>query len=87
MSKFAHTAAKIAAWNLTGFNPISDEKFEKPVEGLSIPDAEVVTLFEVKPISHIQKQIDGLAAKGSLYHSVILLQASDLNVLVTWRIK
>ena len=29
MSEFTHSTAKIAAWNHAGFNPISDEKFEK----------------------------------------------------------
>ena len=53
VSKFGHTTAKIAAWNLAGFNPISDEKLEKQVEGLAILDAEVVTLVEVKPFAHM----------------------------------
>ena len=35
MSEFGHTTAKIAAWNLAGFNAISDEKLEKQIEGPS----------------------------------------------------
>lgn len=85
MSKFGHTTAKIAAWNLAGFNPISDEKLEKQVEGLAILDAEVVTLVEVKPFAHMQKLIDGLAAKGCVYHSVMLPQASNLNIGVLFK--
>lgn len=79
MSAFGHTTAKIAAWNLAGFNPISDNQLENQIEGLAILDAEVVTLVEVKPFAHMQKLIEGLAAKGCVYHSVMLPQASDLK--------
>ena len=85
MREFGHTTAKIGAWNLAGFNPISDEKLEKQVEGLAILDAEVVTLVEVKPFAHMQNLIDGLAAKGCVYHSVMLPQASDLNIGVLFK--
>jgi exonuclease III len=85
MSEFSHTTAKIAAWNLAGFNSISDKKLEKQVEGLAILDAEVITLVEVKPFAHMQKLIDGLAAKGCVYHSVMLPQASDLNIGVLFK--
>ncbi len=85
MSEFGHTTAKIAAWNLAGYNHISDEKLKKQVEGLAILDAEVVTLVEVKPFAHMQKLIDGLAAKECVYHSVMLQQASDLNVGVLFK--
>jgi hypothetical protein len=33
MSAFGHTTAKIAAWNLAGFNPISDNQLENQIEG------------------------------------------------------
>jgi exonuclease III len=85
MSAFGHTTAKIAAWNLAGFNPISDNQLENQVEGLAILDAEVVTLVEVKPFAHMQKLIEGLAAKGCVYHSVMLPQASDLNIGVLFK--
>ena len=85
MSEFGHTTAKIAAWNLAGFKPISDEKLANQVEGLAILDAEVVTLVEVKPFTHMQKLIDGLAAKGCVYHSVMLPQASNLNIGVLFK--
>ena len=85
MSEFGHTTAKIAAWNLAGFNAISDEKLEKQIEGLAILDAEIVTLVEVKPFAHMQKLVDGLAAKGCVYHSVMLPQASDLNIGVLFK--
>lgn len=85
MSQFGHTTAKIAAWNLAGFNSISDKKLENQVEGLAILDAEVFTLIEVKPFAHMRKLIDGLAAKGCMYHSVMLPQASDLNIGVLFK--
>lgn len=82
MSEFGHTTAKIAAWNLAGFHPISDEKLKKQIEGLAILDAEVVTLVEVKPFAHMQKLIEGLVAKGCVYRSVMLPQASDTRLSV-----
>ena len=85
MREFGHTTTKIAAWNLAGFNPISDAKLKKQVEGLAILDAEVVTLVEVKPFAHMQKLIDGLAGKGCVYDSVMLPQTSDLNIGVLFK--
>ncbi len=85
MSEFCHTTAKIAAWNLAGFHSISIKKLEKQIEGLAILDAEVVTLVEVKPLAHMQKLIDGLAEKGCIYHSVMLPQASDLNIGILFK--
>jgi len=85
MSAFGQTTAKIGAWNLAGFNHISDEKLARQVEGLAIIDAEIMTLVEVKPFSHMQRLIDGLAAKGCVYHSKMLPQASDLNIGVLYK--
>lgn len=80
MNEFSHTTAKVAVWNLAGFNTISDEKFENQLEGLCILDAEIVTLVEVKPISYLQRLIDGLAAKGCYYRGIILQQSGNLNI-------
>lgn len=85
MSEFGHTTAKVAVWNLAGFNPISDEKFQNQVEGLSIIDAEIITLVEVKPISYIDRIIDGLIAKGCQYEKRILQQNGDLNIGVIFK--
>ncbi len=76
MSEFGQTTAKIAAWNLAGFNAISPARLGRQVEGLAILDAEVITLVEVKPFDHMQALIDGLAAKGCAYESVMLPQGS-----------
>ena len=85
MNEFGHTTAKIAAWNLAGFLPISLDRLEAQVEGLAILDAEVVTLVEVKPFDHMQRLIDGLAAMGCEYDSVMLPQASGLNIGVLFK--
>ena len=85
MSAFGQTTAKIAAWNLAGFNTISSERLKRQIEGLAILDAEVVTLVEVKPFEHIQALIDGLTAKGCEYESVMLPQASNLNIGVLFK--
>lgn len=85
MLKFSHTTAKIAVWNLAGFNPISDKKLENQIKGLSILDAEVVTLVEVKPISYIDKLINGLKDKGCDYEKRILQQQGDLNIGIIFK--
>jgi len=85
MTAFGHTTAKVAAWNLAGFNTISAERRDLQVEGLAILDAEVVCLVEVKPFAHMQALIEGLAAKGCEYESVMLQQESDLNIGVLFK--
>lgn len=85
MSKFSHTTARVAAWNLAGFNTISPQRLKNQVEGLAFLDAELITLVEVKPFSHMQDLIDGLAAKGCVYESVMLPQTSDLNMGVLFK--
>ncbi len=78
--KFDRATARIAAWNLAGFKPVSDARLANQVTGLELLDAELVTLVEVKPFAHMQKLIEGLADKGVPYSAVILPQASDLNI-------
>ncbi|MEM8772356.1 MAG: GMP synthase [Pseudomonadota bacterium] len=85
MASFDRTTASVAAWNLAGFNGIDDDRTEKQVEGLAILDAEVVVLVEVKPFAHMQKLIDGLAAKNCCYESAMLQQTSDLNIGVLFK--
>lgn len=85
MNKFTRTTARIAAWNLAGYNKISPERLANQVEGLTLLDAEIITLVEVKPFSHMQSLIDGLAVKGCVYESAVLQQASDLNIGVLFK--
>jgi exonuclease III len=85
MSQFEHTTARVAAWNLAGFNTISSERLANQVEGLAILDAEVITLVEVRPFDHMQALIDGLAAEGCTYESVMLPQVNDLNIGILFK--
>ncbi|MFK7888556.1 MAG: endonuclease/exonuclease/phosphatase family protein [Gammaproteobacteria bacterium] len=85
MRNFNQTTAKIAAWNIAGFQRISPERLKRQVEGLSLLDAEVVALVEVKPLDHMQALIDGLAEKGVIYKSVLPAQASNLNIGVLFK--
>ncbi len=85
MVQFSQTTAKVAVWNLAGFHRISDEKYENQVKGLSILDAEIVTLVEVKPLNYIDRLIDGLNAKGCAYEKRILQQNKDLNIGVIFK--
>ncbi len=85
MSKFEQTTARVAAWNLAGFNTISSSRLALQVKGLALLDAEVITLVEVKPFAHMKAIIDGLAAKGCTYESVMLPQASNLNIGVLFK--
>lgn len=62
MIEFQHSLIKIAVWNLAGFNvfepeigiPPDSEKVDRQAEGLALLDAEIVTLVEVSPLSHIE---------------------------------
>ncbi len=85
MTQFEHSTAKIAVWNLAGFNDISDEKFKNQVKGLALLDAEIVTLVEVKPASYIERIISGLADSGVEYDHIILPQFRDLNIGVIFK--
>jgi len=80
MTSFQHTTARIAAWNLAGFQAISASRLANQVKGLALLDAEFVTLVEVKPFDHMQNLIDGLSDLGCTYHSAMLPQNSGLNI-------
>ncbi|MBU2958007.1 GMP synthase [Paracoccus sp. 1_MG-2023] len=80
MASFQHMTARVAVWNIAGYLDISDERLANQVEGLAILDAELVTLVEVRPFGHMQRLIDGLAAKGCTYRAAMLAQTSDLNI-------
>ncbi|MEO1341807.1 MAG: endonuclease/exonuclease/phosphatase family protein [Cyanobacteria bacterium J06635_13] len=85
MIQFGHTTAKIAAWNLAGFNEISAERQQHQIEGLAILDAEIITLVEVKPFEYMQSLIEGLGAKGCTYESIMLPQTKELNIGVLFK--
>jgi len=85
MTSFQHMTAKVAVWNIAGFKQISDARLANQVTGLAILDAELVTLVEVKPFAHMQRLIDGLEDCGCVYNSVMLPQASDLNIGILFK--
>jgi endonuclease/exonuclease/phosphatase family metal-dependent hydrolase len=83
MSAFKHSLARIAVWNLAGnnlFNPAAGigpntKRAKNQAEGLALLDAELVTLVEVSPISHIERLAKLLADNYDLvYHHTILQQ-------------
>ena len=63
MTKFEHSLARIAVWNLAGFNQRNpsvgispnSNRTKKQAEGLALLDAELVTLVEVSPATHIER--------------------------------
>jgi len=84
MIEFPHSLARIAVWNLAGFNPLNSsigipansERLKKQAEGLALLDAELVTLVEVSPIEHIDRLADELSKFGVTYIPRILPQPS-----------
>ena len=82
MVAFSHSLARIAVWNLAGFNPVntslgipaSSDRVTHQIEGLALLDAELITLVEVSPIEHIDRLALGLADKGLDYQVKILPQ-------------
>ena len=80
MTDFGSTTANVAAWNLSGFNPIPADRLERQVEGLALLDAEVVALVEINPLSAIETLKQGLQDKGVSYEYTILEQKNDLNI-------
>ena len=85
MSECGQTTAKVAAWNLAGFQKISADRLKLQVEGLAILDAEVVVLVECKPFAHMNKLKLGLKKTGCEYDSVMLKQNGDLNIGVLFK--
>jgi endonuclease/exonuclease/phosphatase family metal-dependent hydrolase len=80
MTEFGRTTAKIAAWNLSGYNPIPASRLERQVEGLALLDAEVVALVEINPLSALETFKQGLQDKGVSYEYTVLEQENDLNI-------
>jgi len=82
MIEFAHSLARVAVWNLAGFNPVNSslgipansKRVQKQAEGLALLDADLVTLVEVSPIEHIDRLAFELAKFGVTYIPKILPQ-------------
>ena len=63
MSQFKHSLARVAVWNLAGFNQRNpatgigpnSNRARNQAQGLALLDAELVTLVEVSPVSHLDR--------------------------------
>ena len=88
MSEFKHSLARIAVWNLAGFNQSNpatgigpnSNRAKNQAEGLALLDAELVTLVEVSPISHIERLANLLADKYDLAYNHTILQQPHGNI-------
>lgn len=88
MSKFKHSIARIAVWNLAGFNQSNpaagigpnSQQAKNQAEGLALLDAEFVTLVEVSPISHIDRLVKLLADEYDLDYNHTILQQPNGNI-------
>jgi len=85
MNSFQRSTANIAAWNLEGFDGITDARIKKQIEGLTMLDAEVVALVEINPLSALDKIKAGLQANGLTYHSSLIEQQSKLHIGVLYK--
>ena len=73
---FEKTTASVAAWNLSTFDPLSDERIEKQAKGLALLDAELITLVEIKNLDHLVKLKAHLEESGVRYDFHMLEQNS-----------
>ena len=88
MSAFKHSLARIAVWNLAGFNRFnqaagidpSSDRAKNQAEGLALLDAELVTLVEVSPISHIDRLAFLLAEEYDVSYNHTILQQPNGNI-------
>ena len=85
MTSFAHTTAKIAAWNLAGYGGIPQERLELQAKGLALLDAEIIALVEINPMTAIDVLRDELAEMGVLYNTLVLPQQNDLHIGVLYK--
>lgn len=88
MSEFKHSLARVAVWNLAGYNQLNptlgiapnSKRTENQAEGLALLDAELVTLVEVSPVTHIARLAKLLKDKYSLPYNYTILPQSNGNI-------
>lgn len=88
MNQFQHSLARIAVWNLAGFNQRSPEtgigpttqKAKNQAEGLALLDAELVALVEVSPISHIKRLAQLLEEKYEVHYNHTIMEQPNGNI-------
>ncbi len=61
---YAKSTATIAAWNLSTFESLDDERIKRQSNGLRMLDAEFVTLVEIKNEAHISDIAQHLSRNG-----------------------
>ncbi|RMB63422.1 GMP synthase [Dokdonia sinensis] len=88
MVHFQHSLARIAVWNLAGYNPKNtslgidptSKRAANQAEGLALLDAELVTLVEVSPISHIKTLADMIASEYGIIYNYTILEQPDGHI-------
>ncbi len=88
MSAFKHSLARIAVWNLAGYNRYNaaagigpnTKRAKKQAEGLALLDAELVTLVEVSPLSHIERLAGLLADNFDVTYNHTILQQPNGHI-------
>lgn len=86
MIEFSHSVIRIAVWNLAGNNifkpdvgiPAGSDKAQNQAKGLAMLDADLVTLVEVSPLSHITELANRLENDfGVAYEQKIVPQPNS----------
>ncbi len=88
MSEFKHSLARVAVWNLAGFNKFNMAagigpntlRAKNQAEGLALLDAELVTLVEVSPVSHIDRLVELLADDYDLNYNRTIIPQPKGNI-------
>jgi len=79
MQVFQNALARVAVWNLAGFGTIDQERMKRQAQGLALLDAELVTLVEVNPLSHIYELAAEISQYGIEYDATIVEQDGNLH--------
>lgn len=74
MTVLNRTTVHIAAWNLAGFQAMSEARAKLQVQALSFLDADIVLLVEINPITHLDRLVSGLQASGISCEGVVVPQ-------------
>ena len=82
MTEFKHSLARIAVWNLAGYNQKSPSsgigpntnRAKNQAKGLALLDAELVTLVEVSPMSHLDRLSALLESEYGLDYDTTIIQ-------------
>ena len=88
--QFSKSTATIAAWNLAGFHGIPDQRLMTQARGLSLIDAEFVTLVEVPSEQHLIKLQGELETRYDLTYDYAYLDQNaatnhPLNIGVLYK--